>query len=109
MTVAFLVEVDKLIQLLESPVFTYLRLQVRDYTHISHHSCLALSLRLCLPTSGSRSVLALASHIILFSHLALSLRLCSHTAGVCFLAPLASSPVFFTVVLSSLLILLVLL
>jgi hypothetical protein len=95
MTVAFLVEVDKLIQLLESPVFTYLRLQVRDYTHISHHSCLALSLRLCLPTSGSRSVLALASHIILFSHLALSLRLCSHTADVCFLAPLACSPVFF--------------
>ena len=57
MTVAFLVEVDKLIQLLESPVFTYLRLQLLDPQRYAYLVKALYGLLMLLPQSAAYTTL----------------------------------------------------
>lgn len=57
MTVAFLVEIDKLIQLLESPVFTYLRLQLLDPQRYAYLVKALYGLLMLLPQSTAYTTL----------------------------------------------------
>ncbi|XP_064466584.1 protein VAC14 homolog [Ornithodoros turicata] len=50
-TVDFLTEIDKLVQLIESPIFTYLRLQLLDTPHNSHLVKSLYGLLMLLPQS----------------------------------------------------------
>ncbi|XP_014678213.1 PREDICTED: protein VAC14 homolog [Priapulus caudatus] len=52
-TVDFLTEIDKLVQLLESPIFTYLRLQLLDLQHNQHLTKSLYSLLMLLPQSDA--------------------------------------------------------
>ncbi|XP_039264728.1 protein VAC14 homolog [Styela clava] len=56
-TVDFLTEVDKLIQLLESPIFTYLRLQLLDVESNQHLVKCMYALLMLLPQSRSFEIL----------------------------------------------------
>ncbi|XP_033115389.1 protein VAC14 homolog isoform X1 [Anneissia japonica] len=56
-TVDFLTEIDKLIQLLESPIFTYLRLQLLDGEHNQYLMKSLYGLLMLLPQSTAFSVL----------------------------------------------------
>jgi len=52
-TVEFLTEIDKLVQLLESPIFTYLRLQLLDTSHNQHLIKSLYGLLMLLPQSNA--------------------------------------------------------
>lgn len=57
MTVSFLVQVDKLVQLIESPVFSYLRLQLLDPERYSSlYKCL-YGILMLLPQSSAFATL----------------------------------------------------
>ncbi|KAI9332131.1 vacuolar protein 14 C-terminal Fig4p binding-domain-containing protein [Zopfochytrium polystomum] len=72
-TVSFLVQVDKLVQLIESPVFTYLRLQLLEPDRYPHLFRCLFGILMLLPQSSAFATLrnrlnSVSSMVMLYGH-----------------------------------------